>query len=404
MIKPSQNKIIRYAAGLFLLFLAVMLTFFAAGNLIVRQTAVAQTGKNSPTGDNLAYLPLVTKPLPPPPLTDPYTNAFSDPTFVTHAGDDRLFVVQKHGIIQILHPNGQTSVFLDIHDRVLTEAEEGLYSLVFDPNYANNGYFYVSYSGLRYTDERWFQVVRYQATNNSADPNTECRLFGLRMDYPVHNGGGMAIHPIDGYLYLGVGDDRGLLAAQEDDSYKGKLVRLDISNQTPGSCPGSAQIIAKGLRNPWRFDFDPLTGDIYIGDVNDLTWEEINYIPYGQWGRNFGWPCMEGPTFIGFPIQAQCESVGTGDLPLYYYPHHPKCAVIGGYVLRRSEQPEPQFLYGDACTRELFLLTHTGGIASVELLGTLSGTGYMLTSFGKDYQERLYALEFPNTIYQLNIP
>lgn len=385
-------------------FTVLVIGLIAVGSIVIRQTAVAQTGPNQPNGSNYTFLPLITVPLPPPPLTDPYTNAFNEPTFVTHAGDNRLFVVQKQGRIQILHPNGQTSVFLDISDRVLTEAEEGLYSLVFDPNYATNGFFYVSYSGLRYEDERWFQVVRYQATNNWADPNTECRLFAIRMDYPVHNGGGMAIHPLDGRLYVGVGDDRGLLAAQEDDTYKGKLVRLDISNQTPTSCPGSAHIIAKGLRNPWRFDFDPVTGDIYIGDVNDLTWEEINYIPYGQWGRNFGWPCMEGPTFIGFPIQDQCDSVGTGDLPLYYYPHHPKCAVIGGYVLRRPEAPGPQFLYGDACTRELFLLTHASGTASVELLGALSGTGYMLTSFGKDNEGRLYALEFPNTIYRLNLP
>ncbi len=401
MNKRFHNDISRNTA---VWFMVLVIGLIAVGSTVVRQTAVAQTNPNQPAGSNYTFLPLITVPLPPPPLTDPYTNAFNEPTFVTHAGDDRLFVVQKQGRIQILHPNGQTSVFLDISDRVLTEAEEGLYSLVFDPGFANNGYFYVSYSGLRYTDERWFQVVRYQAINNSADPSTECRLFALRMDYPVHNGGGMAIHPIDGRLYVGVGDDRGLLAAQEDDSFKGKLVRLDISNQTPTSCPGSAHIIAKGLRNPWRFDFDPVNGDIYIGDVNDLTWEEINYIPYGQWGRNFGWPCMEGPTFIGFPIQDQCNSVGTGDLPLYYYPHHPKCAVIGGYVLRRPEAPGPQFLYGDACTRELFLLTHANGVASVELLGALSGTGYMLTSFGKDNEGHLYALEFPNTIYRLNLP
>lgn len=403
MINPLQNKITQHTAILYSTS-TIILFLLVVGGLAIRQTAVAQTSPNSATGGNFAYLPLVNVPLPPPPLTEPYTNAFAEPTFVTHAGDDRLFVVQKQGTIQILHPNGQTSLFLDIRDRVITELEEGLYSLVFDPNYGTNGYIYVSYSGLRYEDEKWFQVVRYQVTNNWADPNTECRLFALRMDYPVHNGGGMGIHPIDGYLYVGIGDDRGLLAAQEDNSFKGKLVRLDLSNQTPGSCPASAQIIAKGLRNPWRFDFDPVSGDIYIGDVNDLTWEEINHIPYGQWGRNFGWPCMEGPTFIGFPIQDQCDSVGTGDLPLYYYPHHPKCAVIGGYVLDRPDQAGRHFLFGDACTRELLLLTHNSAGVSVELLGTLSGTGYMLTSFGKDSEGNLYALEFPNTIYRLNIP
>ncbi len=402
MSRRIQNQ--KYQRMVILL-LVITIALLAIGVLLIQPTAVAQTGEHSPTGSNYSYLPLVTVPLPPPPLTDPYTNAFNNPTLVAHAGDDRLFVVQKEGTVGILHPNGQTSVFLDIRDRVLTEAEEGLYSLVFDPNYATNGFFYVAYSGLRYTNERWFQVVRFHASNNTADPNSDCRIFAIRMDYPVHNGGGMKIHPMDGRLYVGIGDDRGLLAAQEDDSFKGKLIRLDISNLPTNSCQAaSSHIIAKGLRNPWRFDFDPLTGDIYIGDVNDLTWEEINFIPYGQWGRNFGWPCMEGPTFIGFPIQDQCNSVGTGDLPLYYYPHHPRCAVIGGYVLRRAEQPGPQFLFGDSCTRELFLLTHAGGTASAELLGTLSGTGYLLSSFGDDHEGNLYALEFPNTIYRLNIP
>ncbi|NJN54011.1 MAG: hypothetical protein HC804_04185 [Anaerolineae bacterium] len=225
------------------------------------------------------------------------------------------------------------------------------------------------------------------------------------MDTPVHNGGGLGINPIDGHMYVGVGDDRGLLAAQEDNTYKGKLVRINISGIQAGDCYYvSGQRIAKGLRNPWRFDFDPVTGDIYIGDVNDLTWEEINYIPYGNWGMNFGWPCMEGPDFIGHAILAQCASVGIGDQPIYYYHHHPQCAVIGGYVLRQPGQPDPQFLYGDACTRELFLLTRTGNTTSVELLGSLSGTGFMLTSFGKDNLGRLYATEYPNTIYQLNLP
>lgn len=380
----------------------VVLGFAAMGILNWRQTVITQTAGAASGGDDTTFLPLLKIPLP---LSEVYTTAFGNPTFVTHVGDERLFVVRKDGVIHILHPDQQASVFLDIQDRVLTELEQGLYSLIFDPEYATNGFFYVAYSGERYTGEHWFLVSRFRATNDVADPNSECYLFGLPMDYTIHNGGGMILHPFDGHLYVGIGDDRGLLAAQEDDNYKGKLVRLTISDLPTNSCAtAQKQIVAKGLRNPWRFDFDPVTGDIYIADVGDLNWEEVNVIPYGNWGMNFGWPCMEGPVFIGFPIQTQCEPVGTGDLPLYYYPHHPQCAIIGGYVLRRPGYPSPQFLYGDACTRELFLLTNTGGNAAVERLGTLTGSGYILTSFGKDYEGNLYAMDLPNTIYRLHIP
>lgn len=398
MIESVKNRA-SYRSAILLAIAVICLA--TMGILAWRQTVIAQTGVES-SGSSTTYLPLLTVPLP---LATPYTNAFSNPTFVTHAGDERLFVVRKEGVIHILHPNGQSSVFLDIQDRVLTELEEGLYSLVFDPDYATNGLFYVSYSGEPFSGQHWFLVSRFRATNNVADPNSECSLFGLPMDYSVHNGGGMGLHPFDGYLYVGIGDDRGLLAAQEDTSYKGKLVRLSISNLPTTSCePAETQMVAKGLRNPWRFDFDPVTGDIYIGEVGDLNWEEVNFIPYGTMGMNFGWPCMEGPVFIGFPIQTQCEPVGTGDLPLYYYPHHPQCAIIGGHVLRRPGYPNPQFLFGDACTRELFLLTNAGGIASVQRLGTLTGTGYLLSSFGKDHEGNLYAMDFPNTVYRLNVP
>ncbi len=399
MTKPFKNKL--YHNTVILLGIA-MICLTVIGILTWRQVVIAQTDGEWSGGSSTTYLPLLKVP---PPLAAPYTNGFNYPTFVTHAGDERLFVVQKDGVIHILHPNGQTSVFLDIQDRVLNEAEQGLYNLVFDPDYATNGLFYVSFSGERYVGEHWFQVSRFRATNNIADPNSECRLFLLPMDYPIHNGGGMGLHPFDGYLYVGVGDDQGLLAAQEDNTYKGKLVRLNINDLPTNTCQtASSQIVAKGLRNPWRFDFDPVTGDIYIGEVGNASWEEVNFIPYGNWGMNFGWPCMDGPTFIGFPIQNQCASVGTGDLPLYYYPHNPQCAIIGGYVLRRQGYPDPQFLYGDACTRELFLLTRAGGTASVERLGALTGTGYLLSSFGKDYAGNLYVLDFPNTIYRVNVP
>jgi glucose/arabinose dehydrogenase len=402
MNKRFQGLAARPTAVL-LLILAVMLVGIIG--LSRWQSAMAQIGGKSPLGQPLAYLPLIMKPLPPP-LTEPVISAFDSPVFVTHMGDNRLFVLQKEGTIQTLNPDGTISMFLDIRDRVLHQAEQGLFNLVLDPDFATNGYFYVTYTGWRYTpDESWFKVARFQVINGVANPDSECGIFGVRMDNPIHVGGGLGIHPFDGRLYVGVGDDQGLLIAQADNSYKGKLVRLNINDIPDGECFSiSGERIAKGLRNPWRFDFDPINGDIYIGDVNDNTWEEVNYIPYGDWGRNFAWPCMEGPDFIGFHIQAQCQSVGTGILPIHYYPHHPQCAVIGGYVLHEPGQANPQFLFGDACTRELYLLTRTGNTASVELLGTLSGTGFMLTSFGKDNQGRLYALEFPNTIYRLNLP
>ncbi len=366
---------------------------------IARQTpASARTNG----GSNQVFLPVVMK-------ADvfsitPISNEFSNITFITNAGDERLFIVQKEGLIRILHPDGQNSTFLDIRDRVLNAAEQGLFNLVFDPDYATNGYFYVAYTGWWANDmeDFHFYVSRFQAGGNAANPASECRFYRQYMDSEIHNGGGLAFH--NDLLYVGVGDDQGLLAAQEPNTDKGKIITIDLDQLPPGGCQWlEGTQISKGLRNPWRFDFDPLTGDIYIGDVNDDDWEEVNFIVGGNTATNFGWPCMEGPDFIGFHIQAQCEAIGQTDQPIYYYPHHPACAIIGGYVLRPNLQTLPQFIFGDACTRQIFRLTPADPV-QVELLGTLNGNGFMLTTFGRGYDGTLYAADFPNTLYEVHIP
>lgn len=383
---------------------AVFIIVLISGTLLfisfIASQAVALFDAGS--GNHRLFIPVMQKP-PDVFRVTPISSAFHLPTFITNAGDERLFVLEKPGVIKILHPDGQITTFLDIQDRVLNGTEQGLFNLIFDPNYAANGYFYVSYIGWWGEDREdyHFYVSRFEASGNAANPLSECRFYNQFMDNQIHSGGGMAYR--DGLLYVGIGDDQGLLAAQEHNTDKGKIVTLSLAQLDNGCHYQDGQQISKGLRNPWRFDFDPLNGNMYIGDVNDNSWEEINFIPHGYLGTNFGWPCMEGPVFIGFPIQAQCESVGQGDLPIYYYPHHPHCAVIGGYVLRPTPQAPAEFIFGDACTREIFRLTHTDPV-QVEMLGVLTNGGFMLTSFGRGYDGTLYAAEFPNTIYEIHIP
>jgi glucose/arabinose dehydrogenase len=213
----------------------------------------------------------------------------------------RLWVVEKLGHIRLIQ-NRQLdldSFFLNIDDRVNDESNEmGLLGLALHPHFAQNGYFYVNYTGARGDTF----ISRFTAGENSADPHSEVILLRVKQPYPNHNGGAMNFGP-DGYLYLGLGDGgsggdpEG--NGQSLDTLLGKILRIDVDSAEPYAIPADNpfgdEIWAYGLRNPWRMSFDSVTGDLYIGDVGQGEWEEVDIIPAGsRGGENFGWDHREG--------------------------------------------------------------------------------------------------------------
>src|SRR5688572_19926512 len=216
-------------------------------------------------------------------------------------GSGRLFIIEKRGYIRV-YENGQLleTPFLDVTDRVNNSSNEmGLLGLAFHPDYEQNGYFYVNYTGSGGGDTF---ISRFQASGNSADPNSELILLNIEQPFPNHNGGAAAFGP-DGYLYLGLGDGGAagdpFKNGQNTQSLLGKILRIDVNNGDPYTIPSDnpfgSEVWAYGLRNPWRISFDRATGDLWIGDVGQGAWEEIDYIPAGSpGGANFGWSIMEG--------------------------------------------------------------------------------------------------------------
>src|SRR5215216_7870742 len=217
-------------------------------------------------------------------------------------GSGRLFIIEKIGRIRIIE-NDQLieTPFLDISERVgSTGNEQGLLGLAFHPQYAQNGRFFVNY-----TDNNGNTVLaRFQVSSdaNRADPNGEVKLLGIDQPFPNHNGGVLAFGP-DGYLYAGLGDGGSagdpFGNGQKKDVLLGKVLRIDADSAEPYAVPGDNpfgnEVWAYGLRNPWRLSFDKQTGDLYIGDVGQGAWEEIDYLPKGApGGANFGWNLREG--------------------------------------------------------------------------------------------------------------
>ncbi len=215
-------------------------------------------------------------------------------------GSGRLFIIEKTGYIRV-YENGQLldAPFLDITDRVNEGGNEmGLLGLAFHPNYEQNGFFYVNYTGAG----GHTRISRFQASGNSADKNSETVLLLIEQPFPNHNGGALAFGP-DGHLYAGLGDGGKagdpFKNGQNTASLLGKILRLDVTNGDPYSIPADNpfgnEVWAYGLRNPWRISFDRVTGDLWIGDVGQNLWEEMDYLPV-SWGSgaNFGWSVMEG--------------------------------------------------------------------------------------------------------------
>lgn len=315
-------------------------------------------------------------------------------------GSGRLFIVEKYGAIRI-YGNGQLldEPFLNIDDRVNDISNEmGLLGLVFHPDYEQNGFFYVNYTG----DGGDTRISRFQANGNTADPNSETVLLFIKQPYPNHNGGGLDFGP-DGYLYAGMGD--GGLAGdphkngQNTSALLGKILRIDVNNGDPYTVPSDNpfgnEVWAYGLRNPWRISFDSATGDLWIGDVGQGQIEEIDYLPAGaQGGANFGWSIMEGTA--DYDGSAQPGMIP----PAIEYDHSEGgCSVTGGYVYRGlMSEWHGIYIYGDYCSGFVWgALPSADGFQSQLIMRS----GLTITSFGQDEAGEVYLASDNGNVYIL---
>ncbi|MBT3338747.1 MAG: glucose dehydrogenase [Anaerolineae bacterium] len=339
-------------------------------------------------------------------------SGFDQPLDIQNAGDGsgRLFVVERGGRIRVVENNLLLDEpFLDISKKVRTGgSEQGLLGLAFHPHYLQNGIFFINYTDVNGNTV----IARYQVSGNAnqADRKSEAVLLHIEQPYGNHNGGGIAFGP-DGFLYIGLGDggssDDPKGHGQNLNSYLGTLLRIDVdggeSYVVPADNPflkgeGLPEIWAYGLRNPWRFSFDSLTGDLYIADVGQNEWEEIDFLPAGSaGGANFGWNFMEGTHIF---VLEPPESLGV-IAPVAEYNHDDGCSVTGGNVYRGNELPEWQgvYFYGDFCSGAIWGLLSVDGTWRSE---PLFYTGALLSSFGEGEDSTLYYADYnTEAIYRL---
>lgn len=345
---------------------------------------------------------------------------FYTPTAVTHAGDGRIFVVERGGRLQILHPDGRETTFLNLANRVVsTPGENGLFDMAFHPGYGDPdstgfGFFYVSYTGLDQGDSATF-ISRFRVSVDAdvADPASETWIMKVSQKSIWHKGGELVFDPLDHALYVAVGDDGQASEAQLLSSPKGKIIRLRVDDVPPtatGDATGQAAMafVAIGLRNPWRFDLDPDSRLLFIADVGENSWEEVNVMDLDDPMPNFGWPCREGPLpyplYAAHPVCQVDPSLLTS--PSAYHAHgEGYCAVIGGRFVRSPvDPPDGRYLYTDACRHDLFALSQVNGGWRSFRLGTVKVPGF-ITSIGEDVHGRLYlgTTTSAGPIYRLNL-
>ena len=317
-------------------------------------------------------------------------------------GSGRLFVIEKPGRIRILENDQLVDApFLDITDRVGSGGnEQGLLGLAFHPQYAQNGRFFVNYTDKSGKDT----IARFQVSSdpNVADPNSEVKLLSIDDPFPNHNGGVLAFGP-DGYLYAGLGDGGSagdpFGNGQNTKALLGKILRLDVDSAEPYAVPADNpfgnEVWAYGLRNPWRFSFDKSTGDLYIGDVGQNAWEEIDFLPAGSpGGTNFGWNFREGAhDYKGGGPAGMLD-------PVAEYSHQEGgCSVTGGYVYRGSmSEWNGIYLYADYCSGLMWGLINSNGTWQSQPLFDLDVT---ITSFGQDTAGELYILSDSGGVFRL---
>ena len=330
-------------------------------------------------------------------------------------GDPRLFIIEKGGAIRVVKEGVLLPTpFLDLTGRVSTGAEQGLFDLAFDPGYAATGRFIVHYTDPSgNTTVSSFRVA--EGDPDHADPASESVLLTAEQPFANHNGGRILFGP-DGMLYLGLGDggsegDPGGRGQSLTDLL-GDILRVDVAagtsytvppdNPFAGRTDARPEIWSVGLRNPWRFDFDPATGDLYIADVGQNAWEEVDVAAASAGagrGANFGWSVMEGHHCLA---DAGCDSSGFA-LPVLEYSHAEGCSISGGYVYRGADIPELQghYFYADYCQGWVRSFRLQDGVATDPRQWPTLAPGGAVPGFGRDAAGELYVLSAEGRVFRI---
>ncbi len=355
---------------------------------------------------------------------DVIAEGFNSPLYATHAGDgsNRLFVVDQIGIIYVIE-NGDLlpDPFLDLTDKIIdldvTYDERGLLGLAFHPDYETNGRFFVYYSSPKSGEKINHETIlaEYQVSDNEnmADSNSEQIILTVDQPEANHNGGQLLFGP-DGYLYLGLGDGGGagdqhgtIGNGQNKETLLGSIIRIDVDNEEPYTIPsdnpfidseGRDELYAFGLRNPWRFSFDRDTNKLFVADVGQDEWEEINIL---EKGGNYGWRILEATHAYDLDLADELNiDVNSLQDPIHEYSHSLGRSITGGYVYRGTENPEltGKYIFGDWSSSfvrprgNLFYLEEIepGDWQRFNLLS--SNFNRFVMSFGEDENGELYVL------------
>ena len=351
-------------------------------------------------------------------IARPYIQGLSRPVWIGSApgDDDRLFILEQHtGQVRIFKKSTGTlnaTPFLTIGG-LSTGNEQGLLGIAFHPDYQNNGYVYVSYTNPA------TRVVRYtRSTPDTANAGSAFQIFSVSQPFSNHNGGQISFGP-DGYLYIGLGDggsanDPGNRAQTMTDVL-GKMLRIDVDGGSPYAIPPTnpflgtsarEEIWHAGLRNPWRWSFDKLTGDMYLGDVGQNAIEEIDFQPSGLGGLNYGWRCMEGNNCTGL-TGCTCNAPALV-LPIQTYSHSFGCSVTGGYVYRGCDIPELRgtYFYADYCSARIWSMRYENNVVTEwrERTAEMAPSGVTvstISSFGEDNEGNVYIVSLGGRIFRI---
>ncbi len=331
------------------------------------------------------------------------------PTLATHAGDgsDRLFVLEQPGRVLVLDdPDQEPEPYLDLEDRIQAGGERGLLGLAFSPTFEDDGRLFVSYTDTR-GDSVLERFTLEDPATGTPSPDEGTVLFTQEQPYSNHNGGHIAFGP-NGFLYMGLGDGGSggdpMGHAQDTTTLLGSMLRLNVTGEEATAPPenpftdepGADETWAHGLRNPWRFSFDPATGDLFIADVGQNDWEEVNHQPASSTGgENYGWNHWEGT----HPYQGDPTREGYTFPILEYALESGRCSITGGHVYRGDQIPDLDgvYVYADYCSGTIWAAhPDDGNWTSTVLLET----DLRITSFGLDEQGELYVVDHQGTLHR----